>query len=85
MTQRKLIGSHRNSGCFRRIPSDRCKNITNSAFSKFESYRAARKGLDCCGAARLAMTGKGGHCEPKVKQSSGGTQLIPFMELFHWF
>jgi len=38
------------------------------------------EGLDCFGAARLAMTSRSRHCEPKAKQSRGGEQLIGFME-----
>jgi hypothetical protein len=51
-----------------------------SVFSKFESYRAVHKGLDCFGAARLAMTSRSRHCEPKAKQSSVRGQRIGFME-----
>jgi hypothetical protein len=39
-----------------------------------------KKGLDCFGAARLAMASRGRHCEPKAKQSSVRGQVIGFME-----
>jgi hypothetical protein len=66
-------------------PTDKLKFVVtvghrSSAFSKFESYRAVHKGLDCFGATRLAMTSHRRHCEPKVKQSSVRGQLIGFME-----
>jgi hypothetical protein len=54
------------------------------------------KGFDCFGAARLAMTSRRRHCEPKAgspenakhflgcraKQSRGGSQLIGFLKSF---
>ena len=73
----------RPSGCdshLRPLPRKGEGELFSSAFSKFESYRAVHKGLDRFGAARLAMTSRNRHCEPKAKQSRVRWQLIGFME-----
>ena len=69
-------------------PRIRENSLLNSLFSgnlrlKADPFSAAqtavKNGLDCFGVARLAMTSRSRHCEPKAKQSSVRRAIHPFI------